>query len=52
MPDDRPRHRYTNRRFIGRTIFLTVAADWYFQDVPSLDTTNNLALLTLGLTWF
>lgn len=37
---------------IGRTIFLTVAADWYFQDVPSLDTTNQLALLTLGLTWF
>ncbi len=37
---------------IGQTIFLTVAADWYFQDVPSLDTTNQLALLTLGLTWF
>lgn len=36
---------------LGSRVYLTATADWLFQDVKSLDTTNQLAMLTLGLTY-
>ncbi len=36
---------------LGSRLFLTAMADWLFQDARGLDTSNQLATLTVGITY-
>ena len=37
---------------LGRSLAFTIAADWYFAELQSLDETNQLGMLTAGFSLF